>query len=449
MARPSGSGVGSSASAVARPDRSLGLAPSVEPHRARGENRTDDRPRRPRRLADGALRAHRRAATSPVTRPARRWARSSPATPPPAQIAAFIVALRMKGETVDEVSGMVDAMLEPRPPDQLPDGVDAVDIVGTGGAPSRRGPRPQRVDHGLLRRRRRGRAGVQARQPQGVVDERARSTCSRPSASRVELDGAGVARCVVEAGVGFCFARAFHPAMRHAGPVRAELGVPTVFNFLGPLSNPARVQRQVIGVSDPAHGADGHRRAAGAGRTRAMVVHGHDGMDELTTTGPSTVLRAPRRRGAHVRARPRAISASPSSTADDDRRAATPQPTPPSPTGCSPASPGPYRDIVTLNAAAGLVVGGAAASRWPRSRAGHGVDRRGPGRRPRSPPWSRSPTAQRGRWLVLNWRMSRAARRPPRKDAGFVTPWVGLRHPRTQRAGCIVVLAPACLTPAA
>ena len=94
---------------------------------------------------------------------------------------------------------------------------------------------------------------------------------------------------MAEAGVGFCFARAFHPAMRHAGPVRAELGVPTVFNFLGPLVEPGRVQRQVIGVSDAAHGPTVIGVLQARGAPRAMVVHGHDGMDELTTTGPSTV----------------------------------------------------------------------------------------------------------------------------------------------------------------
>jgi anthranilate phosphoribosyltransferase len=106
----------------------------------------------------------------------------------------------------------------------------------------------------------------------------------------IEIDPAAVARCVDKAGIGFCYARRFHPAMRHAGPTRAELGIPTVFNFLGPLANPARVRRQVLGVSDArmAEKMAGVLRARGS--ERALVVFGHDGLDELTTTDTSTVL---------------------------------------------------------------------------------------------------------------------------------------------------------------
>ena len=144
--------------------------------------------------------------------------------------------------------------------------------------------------------------------------------------------------------------------MRFAGPVRAELGVPTVFNFLGPLSNPARVQRQVIGVSDArmAPTVIGVLQARGA--PRAMVVHGHDGMDELTTTGPSTVheLRdgavrtyelAPADLGLAV------VTADDVKGGDPDTNAALAK-------RVFGGEQGPYRDIITLNAAAGLWVAG-------------------------------------------------------------------------------------------
>jgi anthranilate phosphoribosyltransferase len=107
---------------------------------------------------------------------------------------------------------------------------------------------------------------------------------------QVDLGPDGVRRCIEAAGMGFCFAPRFHPAMRHAIPVRRELGVPTVFNFLGPLANPARAQYQVVGVSDPrmADKMLGVLQANGA--RRAMVVYGDDGLDELSTTGTSSVL---------------------------------------------------------------------------------------------------------------------------------------------------------------
>ena len=272
-----------------------------------------------------------------------------------AQIAAFIVALRMKGEAVDEVSGMVDAMLAAAAPIELPPGPDPVDIVGTGGAPSRRkhalnvstmasfvagGAGARVVKHGNRR----------ASSTSGSVD------VLEALGIEVDLDGPGVAHCVAESGVGFCFARTFHPAMRHAGPVRAQLGVPTVFNFLGPLSHPAGVRRQVIGVSDArvAPTVVGVLQARGA--PRAMVVTGHDGMDELTTTGPTTVheLRDgqvttrqfhPDEVGIEVVDVSAVAGGDPAANAAIARRVLA-------------GEPGPHRDIIVLNAGAALVVAG-------------------------------------------------------------------------------------------
>ena len=274
-----------------------------------------------------------------------------------AQIAAFIVALRMKGETAVEVSGMVDAMLAAAAPITLPEGPDPIDIVGTGGAPSRRAHALNVSTMASLVA-----AGAGAR----VVkhgNRRASSTSGSADLLEalgvvLELDGVGVARCVAESGVGFCFARTFHPAMRHAGPVRAELGVPTVFNYLGPLSNPAHVQRQVIGVSDPRVGPTVVGVLVERAAPLALVVTGHDGTDELTTTGPSTVHEV---RGGEVTTR----TVDP---ADVGLAVASPDAV----AGGAPAEnaaiahrvlggePGPHADIVVLNAAAGLVVAGVA-----------------------------------------------------------------------------------------
>jgi anthranilate phosphoribosyltransferase len=172
----------------------------------------------------------------------------------------------------------------------------------------------------------------------------------------LELDGPGVAHCVAEAGIGFCFARSFHPAMRHAGPVRTQLGVPTVFNFLGPLSHPARVQRQVIGVSDSkiAPIVVGVLQTRGA--PRALVVTGDDGMDEFTTTTTTTVYELrdgdvttstfdPRDVGIALVSGDALAGGSPDVNAAIARRVFA-------------GEQGAYRDIVCLNAAAGLFVAG-------------------------------------------------------------------------------------------
>lgn len=203
-----------------------------------------------------------------------------------AQIAAFIVALRMKGETVDEMAGMVRAMLDAATPLDL--GVDAVDIVGTGGSPSRgKGALNVSTIAAFVA----AGAGV-------AVCKHGNRAASSTSGSFDLLEALGlpldqspadVVRCVREAGVGFVFARSFHPAMRHAAPVRAEIGVPTVFNVLGPLAHPGRVRRQVIGVADPTMAERMARVAAANGAVHTMVVSGHENLDELSTTGASVV----------------------------------------------------------------------------------------------------------------------------------------------------------------
>ncbi len=175
----------------------------------------------------------------------------------------------------------------------------------------------------------------------------------------IDLGPAGVARCVTEAGFGFCFAPRFHPAMRHAGPTRREIGVPTVFNFLGPLANPAGVRHQVVGVSDPgmAERMVGVLQAEGA--ERALVVYGHDGLDELTTTTTSTVLelRDGGVRAAEVDPGELGIASAEASAirgGDAATNLALAR-------NVLEGKPGPHRDLVLLNAAAGLVVGGLAA----------------------------------------------------------------------------------------
>ncbi len=200
----------------------------------------------------------------------------------PSQLAGFLVGLRAKGETPEEVAGFVDAMLAVAVPVSVP--VRAVDTCGTGG------DRAHTVNISTMAALVVAGAGVP------VVkhgNRAASSACGSADLLEelgvvVDLPAASVAPCVEQAGIAFCFAPVFHPGMRHAAVTRRELGVPTVFNVLGPLSNPARPAAQAVGVSDarlaPVMAGVLARRGADA-----LVFRGEDGLDELTTTGPSTV----------------------------------------------------------------------------------------------------------------------------------------------------------------
>lgn len=206
----------------------------------------------------------------------------------PAQLAAFVTALRMKGETVEEMAGFVRSMLDHATPfpvegelvDQL------VDVVGTGG------DRLASINVSTLAALIAAGAGAKVCKHGNRAASSSVGTADVLEALGVAVDlgPAGVARCIGEAGMGFCFARRFHPAMRYAGPVRSELGVPTVFNFLGPLANPARVRRQLVGVSEPAMASTMARVLGANGSRRAIVAYADDGLDELSIASPSTVL---------------------------------------------------------------------------------------------------------------------------------------------------------------
>jgi anthranilate phosphoribosyltransferase len=200
----------------------------------------------------------------------------------PAQIAAFAVALRAKGETAAEVEGLVAAMLEVSLPLAY-DGV-ALDIVGTGGDAS------HSVNISTLSAIVAAGAGVPV-----IKHGNRAATSSCGSADvlaelgvKIDLGPEGVVECVDRAGIGFCFAPVFHPALRHAGPARREIGVPTVFNILGPLANPAQPAASLIGAANLRLAPVMARVFADAGR-RALVVRGRDGLDEITVEGGTDV----------------------------------------------------------------------------------------------------------------------------------------------------------------
>ena len=203
------------------------------------------------------------------------------------QIAALLVALRAKGESGSEIAGFVRAMLEAAEPIELPPSLTArlVDTCGTGGDGA--GTFNISTVAALVV----AAAGV----PVAKHGNRAASgTCGSADLLEawgivIDLPPERVAACVTELGIGFLYARLFHPAMRFVAPVRVQLGIRTVFNLLGPLSNPAGAPHQVVGIADPALGEPMATALARLGKRRALVFHGRDGLDELTLSGPSDV----------------------------------------------------------------------------------------------------------------------------------------------------------------
>jgi anthranilate phosphoribosyltransferase len=200
----------------------------------------------------------------------------------PSQIGAFLMALRVRGETIDEISGAVATMREKMLMVDAPAG--AIDIVGTGGDGS----------HSLNIST--GSAFVIAGCGVPVAKHGNRNLSSQSGAAdvllalgvKIDLPPEKISHCIGTAGVGFMFAPAHHPAMKYVGPARVELGTRTIFNLLGPLSNPAGVKRQMVGVFSPEWVEPLARTLQTLGAERAWVVHG-DGFDEITTTGETSV----------------------------------------------------------------------------------------------------------------------------------------------------------------
>ena len=270
----------------------------------------------------------------------------------PVQIAAFLMGLRVRGETVDEITGAARTMRAKALKVEAPDG--AVDTCGTGG--DAKGTYNISTCAAFVV----AGAGV-------PVAKHGNKSVSSKSGSADVLAALGVnldvpadcvAKAMADAGIGFLFAPAHHAAMRHVGPTRGELGIRTVFNLLGPLSNPAGATRQVIGVFSP----DWLRPMAevlhNLGSDHVWIVHGSDGLDELTTTGPSAVAElkdgtvttfevTPEDAGL-PRADPQSLIGGEAAENAAAIRAVLE------------GKPSPFRDIVVLNAAATLIVAGKA-----------------------------------------------------------------------------------------
>jgi anthranilate phosphoribosyltransferase len=270
----------------------------------------------------------------------------------PVQIAGFVVALRAKGETVDEVSGMAGAMLEHASPISV--GGPIVDLVGTGGDGA------HTVNISTMGTIAAAAAGARMVKHGNRAASSACGTADVLEALGVVIDlpPAATEQLVAEVGAAFLFAPLYHPGFRHASVPRRELGLPTVFNFLGPLTNPARPAALAVGVADPRMGPILAGVLAGRGNS-ALVFHGDDGLDELTTTAPSTVWVVHDRMVSTAKLDPAQLGITPARPADlaggdAAANAAVVR-------DFVGGRPGPVRDTVLLNAAAALAAAGGVA----------------------------------------------------------------------------------------
>ena len=275
----------------------------------------------------------------------------------PAQLIGFVVALRAKGETAEELSGLLDAVLAAATLVPLGDELRfrAVDIVGTGG------DRSHSINVSTMAALVVAGAGVP------VCKHGARASSSQCGTADVlealgvaiELTPEGVLQCVREAGIGFCMAAKFHPAFRFAAPSRREIGIPTVFNLLGPMANPGRVRRSLIGVANPVFAERMLASLRIHGALKAWIVHGN-GLDELTTTAPSTVLSLEGDEVSSFTVDPVALGLAPA--IPDELVGGDPAHNAEVVRRVFGGDHGPHRDIVLLNAAAGLVVADVASA---------------------------------------------------------------------------------------
>jgi anthranilate phosphoribosyltransferase len=269
-----------------------------------------------------------------------------------AQIAGFLVALRMKGETVEEMVGLVSSMRDHATAIEAPEG--AVDTCGTGGD----GAGTFNISTAAALVVRGAGATVAKHGNRAASSQCGSADVFEALGVPVTLPAAAVEECLRQAGIAFLFAPTFHPAMRHAANPRKELGARTVFNFLGPLANPARVKRQAVGAGSLAAADKMVQVLAALGHERALVFHSEDGLDELSTAAPAHVFEL-RDGQVHEHTVDSTALGLPRSVAADLRGGDAAR-NAEIVTAVLAGIPGPPRDIVVLNAAAGLVAAGSA-----------------------------------------------------------------------------------------
>ena len=270
-----------------------------------------------------------------------------------AQIAAFCVALRLKGETVDEITGCAQGMREKATRITAPC-ADVLDTCGTGGDAS--GTFNISTATAIVA----AGAGccVAKHGNRSVSSSSGSADVLRELGVNIEADVPTVERCLAEAGIGFLFAPALHGAMKYAIGPRREMGIRTVFNILGPLTNPARATRQLLGVFDPAWLEPIARVLGNLGSVRCLVVHGEDGLDELTTTAASRVAELADGEVRSYTIHPGMCGLT--QAKPEDLQVGSPAESAAAIRDILGGAKGPKRDIVVLNASAALMVAGKA-----------------------------------------------------------------------------------------
>jgi anthranilate phosphoribosyltransferase len=266
----------------------------------------------------------------------------------PSQMGGLLMALRVRGETVDEITGAVSTMRAKMLPVQAPP--DAIDVVGTGGDASG----SQNISTCA--------AFIVAGCGVHVAKHGNRAQSSQSGAAdvltalgvRIDIDPATITRCIDQAGIGFMFAPAHHPAMKNVAPTRVELGTRTIFNLLGPLSNPANVRRQMVGVFSRHWVEPVAHVLKNLGSERAYVVHGSDGLDEVTTTGPTAVAALEAGAVRTFEITPEDVGLA--KISPDALRGGDAEANAEALSAVLQGRPGPYRDIAALNAAVALLV---------------------------------------------------------------------------------------------
>jgi anthranilate phosphoribosyltransferase len=269
----------------------------------------------------------------------------------PGQVGGFLMALRVRGESVDEIAGAVATMRDKMLRVDAP--ADAVDIVGTGGDNS------HSVNISTASAFVIAGCGVPVAKHgnRGLSSSTGAADVLMALGVKIDVDPETISRCIRKAGIGFMFAPAHHPAMKHVGPVRVELGTRTIFNLLGPLSNPAGVKRQMVGVFAPEWVGPVAETLKSLGAESAWVVHG-DGFDEITATGETRV-------SALVQGAVQSFVITPEDFGlqRHDRaslRGGDSEFNAKALKSVLSGEPGAYRDTVLMNAGAGLVVAGKA-----------------------------------------------------------------------------------------